>query len=117
MRSEARALGQALLAQHQATTAQFPPKKLVVVRQYVVRYGVLCERAGVPHIVRIVGEFLREIAEWCDAEGFPPLNSLAVGENGVPGDGYDGAGGFMSRDGPKDVEKCIRFGGYPASMP
>ena len=117
MRSESRALGQALLAHHQATTIQFPPKKIIVVRQYLIRYGVLCDRAGVPHVVRIVGGFLQEIAEWCEAERFPPLNSLAVGENGVPGEGYDGAGGFRSIDWPRDVEECIRFNGYPATMP
>jgi hypothetical protein len=117
MRAEARALGQALLAQHRAATTQHPPKKHVVPGQYTIRYGVLCDRAGVPHVLRIVGTFLGEVAEWCDAEGFPPLNSLAVGENGVPGEGYDGAGGFKAINWPRDVEACIRFAGYPATMP
>jgi hypothetical protein len=117
MRPEARALGQELLTQHRVATGQFPPRNHIVPSQYTIRYGVLCDRAGVPHVIRIVGTFLGEIAEWCESEGFPPLNSLAVGENGIPGDGYDGAGGFRAIDWPADVEACIRFTGYPRKMP
>jgi hypothetical protein len=66
----------------------------------------------------IVGTFLEEIAEWCEAEEFPPLNSLAVnGTTGIPGAGYDGAGNFYIVDWPNDAEACIRFDGYPRSAP
>jgi hypothetical protein len=117
MRTEARALGQALLDHHRAITTQHPPGKRLITAKYTIRYGVLCDRARLPHLVRIVGAFLGDVAEWCAAGNLPPLNALAVGENGVPGDGYDGAGGFKGSDWVRDVEKCIRFAGYPTTMP
>lgn len=43
-----------------------------------ITYGELCREAGVEHIVRSVGRFLQEVAEWSAAHKFPPLNSLAV---------------------------------------
>jgi hypothetical protein len=116
MRTEARALGQALLDHHRATTIQHPPGKRIIPARYTIRYGVLCDRARLPHLVRIVGAFLGDVAEWCRAADFPPLNALAVGESGVPGEGYDGAGGFKGTAWALDLEKCIRFEGYPATM-
>lgn len=117
MRPEARALGNALLSQHRETTTRHPPGARVRPDRYTIRYGVLCERARVPHLVRSVGPFLVEVAEWCEAEGFPPLHALAVGQAGMPSDGYDGAGGFRMIDWATDVETCIRFTGYPAAIP
>jgi hypothetical protein len=58
-----------------------------------------------------------EVAEWCEAEGFPPLYALAVSQSGTPSDGYDGAGGFRMSAWTADVEACIRFTGYPTAMP
>src|SRR6476659_263240 len=113
MRAEARALAQALLAHHRAVTRQQPPGNTVIPGHYTIRYGALCTKAGVPHVLRIVGGFLQEVAEWCEANGYPPLNSLAVNETGMPGDGYDGAGGFKIVNWPAEVEQCIRFRGYP----
>jgi hypothetical protein len=117
VRLEARKLGQALLDHHRARTKEYPPGKRVLVPRYTIRYADLCNRAGVSHVLRIVGTFLGEVAEWCAEEGFPPLNSLAIGQGGVPGEGYDGAGSFHAEDWPKDAEACVRFGGYPATMP
>jgi hypothetical protein len=117
MRLEARKLGQVLLDHHRVKREEHPPGKRVLLPRYTIRYNDLCNRAGVPHVLRIVGTFLSEIAEWCADEDFPPLNSLAVGEVGVPGEGYDGAGGFHAVHWPKDAEACVRFEGYPESMP
>jgi hypothetical protein len=118
MRAESRALCRELLLRHLAMTAAHPPGKRVVGRHYTIPYGDLCIRAGVPHLTGVVGEFLLEVAEWCEAAGFPPLNALAVnGETGIAGEGYDGAGHFAIVDWPADVEACIRFNGYPASPP
>lgn len=78
---------------------------------------MLCNQAGVPHVLTVVGHFLGEIAEWCANNGYPALNSLAVNDTGMPGDGYDQAGGFKIMNWPSDVEKCIRYTGYPAKMP
>jgi hypothetical protein len=95
-----------------------PPGKKVIVSRYTISYSDLCAKAGVPHVTRIVGSFLQEIAEWCANQPYPPLNSLAVNAStGQPGDGYDGAGGFRMLDWPVEVEQCIQFAGYPAKMP
>ena len=118
MLPESRALCGELLRHHRTTIAAHPPGKHVVPGPYTITYGDLCARAGVPHLTRIVGKFLLEIAEWCAGSGFPPLNALAVNrETRIPGDSYDGAGGFTSANWPTDVEACIRFNGYPATPP
>ena len=117
MKPESRALAQALIDHHRAQITRFPPGKLLVQNRYTIRYGQLCERAGVAHLTRIVGSFLLEIAEWCAASGHPPLNALAVNDSGMPGDGYDGAGGFPILEWPKQLDACVRYKGYPIAMP
>ncbi len=119
MRAEATKLGQALLQHHHAVTTRIPPqvgKKLIVAR-YTIPYSRLCQEAGTAHILRMVGSFLAEVAEWCSENGYPPLNALAVNaQTGLPGEGYDGAGGFTITDWPTEVEQCIRFPGYPQTF-
>lgn len=120
MRAETVKLGQSLLAHHQATTVMLPPHTLkrLIHGRYTIPYGRLCEQAGVSHVLTIVGSFLGEIADWCAAKSYPPLNSLAVKvSTGLPGDGYDGAGGFHIVNWPADVERCIRFTKYPRVFP
>lgn len=118
MKPESRALGQVLLDQHRASTQRHPPGNRIIHDRYTIGYAVLCQRAGVPHLTRVVGNFLVEIAEWCRDEGYPPLNALAVNEgSGVPGEGYDRAGGFLIINWAVDVERCIRFTRYPNAMP
>jgi hypothetical protein len=118
MRVESHALGQVLLDHHRQTTAQFPPGERPNIERYLIAYNVLCTRANLPYLTRIVGEFLGDIARWCAANGWPPLNSLAVNASSrMPGDGYDGAGGFSIVNWPAEVIKCIRFDQYPARMP
>ena len=119
MRAEAVKLGQAWLDHHRAATAKLPPHtaKRLLPSRYTIPYARLCEQAGVPHVLRMVGSFLGELDDWCAARGYPPLNSLAVnGTTGLPGDGYDSAGGFHIVDWPANVEQCIRFTGYPSTL-
>ena len=119
MKGEARSIGQALLDHHAAVTAKHPPGQGRFRKdRYLIAYGDLCDRAGVPWLTRRVGELLAEIAVWCADEGLPPLNSLAVnGGTRIPGGGYDGAGGFKAADWPEEVEECVRCTRYPSSMP
>ncbi len=117
MRAEARALGNHLLAHHRIVTTTFPPGQKVIVDKYTIRYNKLCTAAGVPHVLQVVGNFLGEVAEWCAANGYPPLNALAVNDTRMPGDGYDGAGGFKLLHWPTQVEECIRFKRYPLLIP
>jgi hypothetical protein len=78
---------------------------------------VFCATArALTHLVRIVGPPVGDVAEQCQAGNFPPLSAPAVGETGLPVQGYDGAGGFKGSNWVEDVEKCIRFAGYPATM-
>lgn len=117
MRPEARALGNALLQHHKTRTQAAPPAQRVLIRRYTISYSDLCARARVPHLTRIVGSFLGEVAQWCADHGYPPLNALAVNASTAqPGEGYDGAGGFKMVDWHAEVERCIRFTGYPASV-
>lgn len=60
---------------------------------------------------------LGEIAEWCDVQGWPPLNALVVNkQTHEPGPGYDGAGNFQLVQWPYDVRRCIGFGRYPKKV-
>lgn len=118
MKPESRLLGQALLDHLRLVTKQHPPGRRIIVDLYLIPYGELCTRAGVPHVLGVVGAFLLDIAEWCEAADYPPLNALAVNaKTRIPGDAYDRAGGFLLTNWPRDVEACIRFASYPQTMP
>ena len=117
MKTESKLLANALLVHHRQVVAAHPPGKTIVAGHYSIAYGVLCQRAGVPN-GPIIGAFLREVAEWCAAEGHPALNSLAVNAtSGIPGEGYDGAGGFQIIHWPAELDRCVRYRGYPATFP
>jgi hypothetical protein len=114
MSPEATALAQALLDHHRRVclVAGVP---IPSPDSCVIPYKELCERAGVEFLTRSVGIFMGEIAEWCAANGWPPLNSLAVnGETRMPGYGYENAVGCSILDWPVQIEMCIGFRGYPA---
>ena len=123
MSEEARAVANVLLAHHREVCR--PVKKAAeeisddVVNECTLTYGIVCERAKMPDLTRIVGRFMEEIARWCSVEGWPPLNSLAVNsESWIPGGGYDGAGGICEqRLWPQQVRECIKFRGYPRAVP
>jgi hypothetical protein len=112
MTSEARALAQALLDHHKRVQAVLGDR--YATDSHVITYGELCERAGLTHIKPIIGKFLREIAQWCHDNGWPPLNSLAVNhEIRKPGHGYDSAPGCSLERWSEQVIACITFLGYP----
>jgi hypothetical protein len=52
MKPVSRALGQVLLDHHNTTTQQHPLGKRLNVKRYTLSYGVLCQLAGVPPILR-----------------------------------------------------------------
>lgn len=84
----------------------------------MIPYSVLCQRAGVPHLTRIPGAFLQEIAEWCAENRWPPLNSLAINElEGQPGSHYDVAPGCSILNWPAEVDACIAWRDYPDRAP
>lgn len=110
MKAESIALANALLERHRerCVTGSETPDSCTI------SYGELCNEAGVPHIVRPVGVFLQEVAEWCAASGHPPLNSLAVNdETRRPGDKYDVAPGCSLLGWPEEVARCIAYRNYP----
>jgi hypothetical protein len=118
MRTESRLLANALLEHHRKLTAEYPPGNAILIRRYLITYHVLCNEAGVQHVTRVVGDFLGEVADWCAQQGYPPLNSLAVSKDtGIPGDGYDKAGGICHiARWPREAETCIRFAAYPEKV-
>jgi hypothetical protein len=80
----------------------------------IIAYGPLCELAGYPDIVRSVGRYLQETAEWCAEHGLPPLNALAVnGETRMPGESYDVAPGCSLLNWEAEVRACIDYPDYP----
>jgi hypothetical protein len=117
MRPESIALANVLLKHHKRVcrgeNGVFPSPKLCV-----IPYGTLCDIAGVPFLTRSVGQFLQEVAIWCVANNWPPLNSLAVNAaTGIPGENYDTAPGCSLNNWPREVEECIQFDKYPKQVP
>jgi hypothetical protein len=113
MRDESRAMANELLAHHWRVCVlrggRFPPRN-----DCKITYGDLCERAGVPYLTRNPGQFLLEVAEWCEFHGWPPINALAVNaETGVPGDNYEVAPGCSLLRWPDEVDAAIAFREYP----
>ena len=105
----------ALLAHHHNVCiphAFRPP----VINECLIAYGDLCRDAGVPELVRKVGVFLQETAEWCAENKHPPINSLAVGSTPPPGTnqrqpgvGFPLAPGCTFEDWPELAEAAIRL--------
>jgi len=111
MTAEARALARALLDHRRRVSVAGQSRDS---ESCAISYGHLCERAGLPHLKPTVGKYLREIAEWCHDNGWPPLNALAVNhETRRPGRGYDGAPGCSRERWEDDVIACINFADYP----
>lgn len=118
MRRESKLLANALLDHHRKVVKAKPPGKKIIEVHYTIPYGKLCAAAGVPHVLPVVSQFLLEVAEWCAELDYPALNALAVNAStGIPGEGYDGAGGFTIVDWPGEVERCVRWSAYPQSIP
>jgi hypothetical protein len=112
----AEALTEVLLTHH-AQVCRMRGNRPPSIDSCVIVYGDLCERAGVPHLTRSVGNFLQEVAEWCEENGWPPLNSLAVNEQSrMPGEGYHLAPGCNLLEWPSQAEACIAFRGYPERL-
>lgn len=117
MTPHARALVNSLLVQHRSSTQTHPPGLRPVVGHYVIRYSVLCAAAGVPHVADAKAPLLLEVAEWCLARKFPPIQSLAIGEAGIPIASYGVAADPETEEWLRQLDACIRFEGYPASVP
>jgi hypothetical protein len=83
----------------------------------LIPYKQLCEKAGVPDLTRVVGDFLNELAIWCQQNGLPPLNSLAInGAELKPGPGYDKAAGCSEINWWNEVCDCVSSV-YPPTIP
>lgn len=121
MSSIAKALLNALLAHLRTATAAIPPGTHPNPDNYTIGYGELIMKAQVPIPPIKISPFLLEVAEWCTSHGYKAIHSLAVsvvnGRRTYPGDGYDGAGGFLLKDWQKDVVEAIQFTGFPISVP
>jgi hypothetical protein len=116
MTFEARALAQALLDHHKRSCR--PLRKATPnIESCLITYGSLCEEAGLPHLKPTIGIYLREIAQWCHENGWPPLNSLAVNhESHRPGRGYNAAPGCNLERWSDQVSACVSFADYPDAI-
>ena len=116
MSPEARALAQALIG-HQKRLRRGPVDDTKNLESRLLSYGDLCEQAGLAHLKLTVGKFLREIAEWCHENGWPPLNGLAVNHKTLrPGNGYGDAPGCSLDHWGDQVTACLEFAGYPEKV-
>jgi hypothetical protein len=109
----AKALWTALVEHQEAAKKAHPVGVHVVIPLYLITYGALIAKARIPLSPIGIGPYLREVAEECQRRSGKPLNALAVsqksdGSPGVPGDSYDGAGGFLIRNWDRDVVDAIR---------
>jgi hypothetical protein len=116
----ARALGDALLKRHAGVCAPLKISKAAVTPiirdECTIPYKALCESVGAVEMTERVGDFLNELAEWCQTADLPPINSLAVnGQTGYPGTGYFLAPGCG--DWEAEVAACIECKRYPATLP
>ncbi len=108
MSPEAQKLAQALLDHHRKSKAGSSTDSRLI------GYDDLCEQAGLPHLKATVGKYLREVAQWCHDNGWPPLNALAVNHDTQrPGRGYDRAPGCKRETWQDEVAAAINFAGYP----
>jgi hypothetical protein len=121
MRGQSRALANILLERHRSICqllGRHQPEDVDTddIGLSVTTYGDVCERAGLGRgFARAAKGFLCEIAEWCLANGWPPLNALVVNkERGYPGDGYSEAPGCTSWE--SDVKCVIAFTDYPVHI-
>jgi hypothetical protein len=113
MSPEAQKLAEALLDHHRKV-CQPLKQTSPSVESCLIVYGDLCERAGLSYLKPNVGKFLREVAQWCQDNDWPPLNALAVNHNTLsPGQGYDSAPGCSRERWHDDAMACINFTGYP----
>jgi len=113
MSPEAQKLAQALLDHHRKVCC-LRNQAGSSVDSCLITYGDLCERAGLPHLKSTVGRYLREVAQWCHDNGWPPLNALAVNHDTQrPGRGYDRAPGCNRETWQDEVAASINFSGYP----
>ena len=116
MSPEARVLAQALLDHHKRVCRPRSGAKPNI-DSCLIRYGDLCEQAGLAHLKPTVGKILREIARWCHENGWPPLNSLVINhETRRPGHGYNGAPGCSLEHWLDQARDCIAFDGYPDAI-
>jgi hypothetical protein len=114
-------LGNALLKRHREICGSFTGSADAVTEDLIkaetISYKALLIKIGAPQsLAESIGNYLGEVADWCDARSFPPVNALAINASlGMPGSGYFTAAG-ASEKWDNDVRKCIAFRGYPSQM-
>lgn len=110
MRFESIALCNSLLEHHRFAC----PTGNENFRECTIGYLRLCTDAGVPAVYRRCGEFLLEIAQWCDRRGLAPLNALAINEQEEqPGGEYDLAPGCSLMNWPAEAAAAVAERRYP----
>ena len=120
MKRIATALAKALLEHHREVCQSRPGTTATVteqeIRDSVISYGDLCKKADHPCVAIGCGRHLVQVAEWCQQNNFPPLNSLAVNKRSkTPGRHYSRAKGCDVKKWREQVSECIAFKNYPAT--
>jgi hypothetical protein len=118
MTEVARKLYKALFDQHKrhCQILRSAPETLTdgMVRSCLIFYGILCKKAKVSVPPIGIGRYLDEIGAYCEDNGYPLLNALAVTKKSQkPGQGYDNAHGGNLGQWKRQVRDCIAFKDYP----
>jgi len=114
-------LGNALLKRHQRICGSFTGNAEAVseelIQKATISYKGLLISIGAPEsLAESIGNYLGEVAEWCDVRNLPPVNSLAINASlGMPGPGYFTAAGATDKW-KNDVRKCIACKRYPEKI-
>jgi len=84
----------------------------------LITYGRLCVLAEIPEWTSHVDELLNEVAGWCERNGWPPLNALAVDAMTMkPAREYGDAPGCSFLTWDRDVARCLACTDYPQLIP
>lgn len=123
MRNVTRVILRVLLAHHRRVciplglTADQILKTPGIINECTIEYRRLCNTAQLGFITNSLGSILKEIADLCHENGWPPLNALVVSaETWMPSDGYDKGAGCHSSRWPEEAAACIAFRGYPETV-
>lgn len=92
------------LLDHHLSVRISEPIKDTQIDPCLMTYARLCDESGMPGAEVGVGKFLAEIAEYCQVNGWPPINALAVNSSSrMPGEKYDLAEGCSILHWPQQV--------------
>ena len=113
---EARMLANIVLEHHGYLRGHLWLTPDTVQPKHPLPYGEHWTRAGLGYLTHGVDHFFGQVAYWCQSNGLPLLNALAVNaQTKMPGDGYYAVAG-SHLNWWSNVQACIACGKYPQQV-